>query len=67
MLPFFNDRMLQDPSVRLRMDFRDPNSVGTFVHHWRRLEHEDGEIMGIIRVEPANCQFAANSKGIYAR
>jgi len=42
------------PSVRLRMDFRDPNVVGTFVYHCHLLEHEDGEMMGLIRVEPRN-------------
>jgi hypothetical protein len=34
------------------MDFRDPNSVGTFIYHCHLLEHEDGGMMGIIRVEP---------------
>jgi FtsP/CotA-like multicopper oxidase with cupredoxin domain len=52
-VPFFNGRMLQYPSVRLRMDFRDPNSIGTFVYHCHLLEHEDGGMMGTIRVEPA--------------
>jgi FtsP/CotA-like multicopper oxidase with cupredoxin domain len=53
-VPYFNGRMLQYPSVRLRMDFRDPNTVGTFVYHCHLLEHEDGGMMGIIRVEPAD-------------
>ena len=52
-VPYFNDRMLQYPSVRLRMDFRDPNTVGTFVYHCHLLEHEDGGMMGIVQVEPA--------------
>lgn len=52
-VPYFNGRMLQYPSVRLRMDFRDPNIVGTFVYHCHLLEHEDGGMMGTIRVEPA--------------
>lgn len=51
-VPYFTDRMLQYPSVRLRMDFRDPNTVGTFVYHCHLLEHEDGGMMGTIRVEP---------------
>jgi FtsP/CotA-like multicopper oxidase with cupredoxin domain len=38
------------PSVKLRMDFRDPNSVGTFVYHCHLLEHEDGGMMGTIQV-----------------
>jgi FtsP/CotA-like multicopper oxidase with cupredoxin domain len=52
-VPYYDGRMLQYPSVRLRMDFRDPNTVGTFVYHCHLLEHEDGGMMGLIRVEPA--------------
>ena len=39
------------PSVKLRIDFRDPKTVGTFVYHCHLLEHEDGGMMGTIRVE----------------
>jgi len=53
-VPYFRDQMLQYPSVRLRMDFRDPNTVGTFVYHCHLLEHEDGGMMGTIRVDPAS-------------
>jgi FtsP/CotA-like multicopper oxidase with cupredoxin domain len=53
-VPYYNGRMLKYPSVRLRMDFRDPNIVGTFVYHCHVLEHEDGGMMGRIRVEPRN-------------
>jgi len=53
-VPFFNGRGLQYPSVRLRMDFRDPETIGTFVYHCHLLEHEDGGMMGLIRVEPAD-------------
>src|ERR1700678_1214779 len=52
-VPYYNSTMLQYPSVRLRMDFRYPNIVGTFVYHCHLLEHEDGGMMGTIRVEPA--------------
>jgi FtsP/CotA-like multicopper oxidase with cupredoxin domain len=52
-VPYYNGRALQYPSVRLRMDFRDPDSVGTFVYHCHLLEHEDGGMMGLVRVEPA--------------
>jgi len=38
--------------VRLRMDFRDPNLIGTFVYHCHVLEHEDNGMMGMIRVVP---------------
>jgi FtsP/CotA-like multicopper oxidase with cupredoxin domain len=61
-VPFYNGRALQYPSVKLRMDFRDPNSVGTFVYHCHLLEHEDGGMMGLIRVEPAD--QAQSPKGV---
>ncbi|HEY2681960.1 MAG TPA: multicopper oxidase domain-containing protein [Steroidobacteraceae bacterium] len=51
-VPYYNGRALSYPSVRLRMDFRDPAIVGTFVYHCHLLEHEDGGMMGLIRVEP---------------
>jgi FtsP/CotA-like multicopper oxidase with cupredoxin domain len=40
------------PSVKLRMDFRNPLIVGTFVYHCHLLEHEDGGMMGTILVKP---------------
>jgi FtsP/CotA-like multicopper oxidase with cupredoxin domain len=51
-VPYYADRMLHYPSVRLRMDFRNPNTVGTFVYHCHLLEHEDGGMMGTVRVLP---------------
>ena len=51
-VPYFDGKTLDYPSVRLRMDFRDPNTVGDFVYHCHLLEHEDGGMMGLIRVEP---------------
>jgi FtsP/CotA-like multicopper oxidase with cupredoxin domain len=53
-VPYYKDSALSYPSVKLRMDFRDPNTVGDFVYHCHLLEHEDGGMMGLIRVEPAN-------------
>jgi FtsP/CotA-like multicopper oxidase with cupredoxin domain len=53
-VPFHSAADLQYPSVRLRMDFRDPNTIGTFVYHCHLLEHEDGGMMGLIRVDPAD-------------
>ncbi len=60
-VPYYNGRMLRYPSVRLRMDFRDPNIVGSFVYHCHLLEHEDGGMMGRIRVEPADTPVSAES------
>jgi FtsP/CotA-like multicopper oxidase with cupredoxin domain len=51
-VPYYDGRTLVYPSVRLRMDFRDPNTVGTFVYHCHLLEHEDKGMMGLIRVTP---------------
>jgi FtsP/CotA-like multicopper oxidase with cupredoxin domain len=60
-VPYFNGRTLSYPSVRIRMDFRDPNTVGTFVYHCHLLEHEDNGMMGLIRVEPSD-EAAAQKK-----
>jgi FtsP/CotA-like multicopper oxidase with cupredoxin domain len=54
-VPFYSPSAMKNyPTVRLRMDFRDPNTVGTFVYHCHLLDHEDGGMMGLIRVERAN-------------
>jgi FtsP/CotA-like multicopper oxidase with cupredoxin domain len=53
-VPFFDNLMTAYPSVRIRMDFRDPKIVGTFVYHCHLLEHEDGGMMGTIQVLPAS-------------
>jgi FtsP/CotA-like multicopper oxidase with cupredoxin domain len=39
-------------SVQLRMDFADPNTVGTFLYHCHILKHEDMGMMGAIKVLP---------------
>jgi FtsP/CotA-like multicopper oxidase with cupredoxin domain len=50
-VPFYDGKSPQYPSVRLRMDFRDANIVGTFLYHCHLLEHEDNGMMGLVRVE----------------
>ena len=40
------------PSVKVRMDFRDPNTAGTFVFHCHILLHEDLGMMHKILVKP---------------
>ncbi len=52
-VPYYTGRGLGYPSIRVRMDFRDPNIVGTFLYHCHILEHEDKGMMGSIRVDPA--------------
>lgn len=62
-VPYYNGRDLAYPSVRIRLDFRDPNTVGTFVYHCHLLEHEDGGMMGMIRVDPAGDSDAEETEG----
>jgi FtsP/CotA-like multicopper oxidase with cupredoxin domain len=50
-VPFYDGKTLQYPSVKLRMDFRDPKIVGTFLYHCHLLEHEDNGMMGLVRAE----------------
>ena len=61
-VPYFNGRTLAYPSVRLRMDFRDPNTIGMFPYHCHLLEHEDKGMMGSIRVVPPNSRAAPTSE-----
>jgi FtsP/CotA-like multicopper oxidase with cupredoxin domain len=60
-VPYYDGRTLQYPWVRVRMDFRDANAVGLFPYHCHLLEHEDGGMMGLVRVEPAG-QDAAKDR-----
>lgn len=46
------------PSITVRMDFRNPNIVGTFPFHCHIVQHLDGGMMGTVRVDPA--QKSAN-------
>jgi FtsP/CotA-like multicopper oxidase with cupredoxin domain len=61
-VPYYNGRALAYPSVRVRMDFRDPNTVGTFVYHCHILEHEDKGMMGSIRVDRVDASPADAGK-----
>lgn len=40
------------PSITLRMDFRNPEIVGTIPFHCHIMQHIDGGMMGTVRVEP---------------
>jgi len=51
-LPYWDGQNPKYPSVKLRMDFRDPQIVGTFLYHCHILEHEDNGMMGSITVRP---------------
>ena len=52
-VPYWDGKSPNYPSVKLRMDFRSPDIVGTFLYHCHILEHEDGGMMGTIRVTPS--------------
>ena len=56
------DGVLSYPSVTLRMDFRDPDIIGTFPFHCHILQHLDGGMMGTVRVEPAPQDMKSKSK-----
>ena len=60
-VPYLNGAALTYPSIRVRMDFRDPNTVGTFLYHCHILEHEDKGMMGSIRVEAAPSTMPSGS------
>jgi FtsP/CotA-like multicopper oxidase with cupredoxin domain len=60
-LPFWDGKSERYPSIRIRLDFRDPGIVGTFLYHCHILEHEDGGMMGAIAVVPAPA--ASNHSG----
>jgi FtsP/CotA-like multicopper oxidase with cupredoxin domain len=48
-LPFWDGKGAY-PRVKLRMDFRSPDIAGLSVYHCHILEHEDGGMMGVIRI-----------------
>ncbi len=50
-VPYWDGKSSTYPSVKLRIDFRDPNIIGTFPYHCHLLEHEDGGMMGLVKVE----------------
>jgi FtsP/CotA-like multicopper oxidase with cupredoxin domain len=49
-LPYWDGTSQPYPSIRLRMDFRAPEIVGTFLFHCHILEHEDAGMMGSVEV-----------------
>jgi FtsP/CotA-like multicopper oxidase with cupredoxin domain len=51
-VPYWMPQMAHYPSIKLRMDFRDPDAVGVFPYHCHLLDHEDAGMMGTIRVQP---------------
>jgi FtsP/CotA-like multicopper oxidase with cupredoxin domain len=58
-VPYWDGYSPTYPSVKLRMDFRDPAIVGTFAYHCHLLEHQDGGMMGTIRVQNSDTHHRA--------
>ncbi|HTP40196.1 MAG TPA: multicopper oxidase domain-containing protein [Steroidobacteraceae bacterium] len=61
-VPFQTPGMQGYPSVKIRVDFRDPNAVGLYVYHCHVLDHEDNGMMGLIQVLPAAQSAAADTR-----
>jgi FtsP/CotA-like multicopper oxidase with cupredoxin domain len=55
-LPYWDGKSERYPSVKLRMDFRAPEIVGTFLFHCHILEHEDAGMMGSVEVVKGRSQ-----------
>jgi FtsP/CotA-like multicopper oxidase with cupredoxin domain len=53
-VPYWDGVSATYPSIKIRLDFRDPETVGTFLYHCHILDHEDGGMMAKIKVLPAN-------------
>lgn len=46
------------PSVKLRMDFRNANTVGTLMYHCHILQHSANGMMGSVKVVPPDVNLA---------
>jgi FtsP/CotA-like multicopper oxidase with cupredoxin domain len=66
-LNYWDGKNPKYPSVKLRIDFRDPNIAGTFAYHCHLLEHQDGGMMGIIQVESSGHAAAGGQPGKSAK
>jgi len=53
-VPYWDGTSHPYPSAKVRVDFRDPEVVGTFLYHCHILDHEDGGMMAKIKVLPAH-------------
>jgi FtsP/CotA-like multicopper oxidase with cupredoxin domain len=58
-IEYWDGKSLKYPSVTLRMDFRGANSAGILPYHCHLLEHQDGGMMGLLKLEPAGNHSAA--------
>jgi FtsP/CotA-like multicopper oxidase with cupredoxin domain len=62
-IPYWDGVSPHYPRTKLRMDFRNPDIVGTFPYHCHILQHEDGGMMGSIQVlKPVATKSAFKTK-----
>ncbi len=52
------------PSVKVRMDFTDPNIAGTFLAHCHISAHEDGGMMIKVSVEPVSSSASSSNRAV---
>ena len=60
-LEYWDGKSAKYPSIKLRLDFRNPNTVGILPYHCHLLEHQDGGMMGLLLVAPAQEEPATQS------
>ena len=65
-VPYWDGISKRYPSVKLRMDFRNPDIVGTIPYHCHILQHEDGGMMGVVRVLKARARRIDETKSATA-
>ena len=61
-VPYWDGTSRRFPSVKLRMDFRDPDIVGKIPYHCHVLQHADGGMMGVVEVKPRVPGFGRASR-----
>jgi FtsP/CotA-like multicopper oxidase with cupredoxin domain len=54
LVPYWDGVSKMFPSIKVRLDFRNPETAGTFLYHCHILDHEDGGMMAKILVKKAN-------------
>ncbi|HEY7095580.1 MAG TPA: multicopper oxidase domain-containing protein [Terriglobales bacterium] len=54
LIPYWDGVSKPFPSVKVRLDFRNPETAGTFLYHCHILDHEDGGMMAKILVQRKN-------------
>jgi len=56
---YWDGKSARYPSIKIRLDLRDPNVVGLLPYHCHLLEHQDNGMMGVLAVKPTAPQAAS--------